>query len=62
MNIVEPLNFDQWKYESDIKSKYNSFHNEYGDSAAPYWSYSEYHYQEYLERFKKDGKYTELFV
>jgi len=60
--IVEPLTFDQWRYESDIESKYNSFHDEYGDLAGLLSDYKEYHYNEYLERVKRDGKYADLFV
>jgi hypothetical protein len=68
VDTVEPLTFSQWKYESDIESKYNNFHDEYGDAAALLSQYTEYHYAEYLERIKRDGKdgknqkYTELFV
>lgn len=62
MNTVEPLTFSQWKYESDIESKYNSFHDEYGDAAASSWDYAEYHYREYLERAKIHGKYATLLV
>jgi hypothetical protein len=62
VDTVEPLTFDQWKDEADIESEYNGFHDEYGDAAALFWDYAEYHYAEYLERVKRDGKYAGLFA
>ena len=50
-----PLPFDEWCYDSNIEEKYRRFHDEYGDAAALLSEYKEYHYNEYLEEFKKNN-------
>jgi hypothetical protein len=57
-HLPVPLTFDEWYYQSDVESHYDSFHSEYGDSAALLSDYEKYHYDNYLERFKIYGKYT----
>jgi hypothetical protein len=56
-----PLSFTAWCYETDIEGKYKNFHDEYGDAAALLSDYKEYHYQNYLERLKKNPA-TALFA
>jgi hypothetical protein len=52
MNMNEPLSFEQWCYDVDIESKYESFHDEYGDVACLLSEYKEKHYEVYLQGFK----------
>jgi hypothetical protein len=48
----KPLSFEQWCYEVDIESKYEAFHDEYGDAACLLSMYKQAHYEEYLEEFR----------
>lgn len=58
----EPLTFSQWCHESDVEREYQRLCDEMGDLATLLSSYKDYHYSEYLVRFKKEGKRCELFV
>lgn len=51
----KPLSFDQWCWEVDIESKYEAFHDEYGDAACLLSEYKEKHYQDYLNNFKAEN-------
>ena len=46
-----PLSFEEWCDTTDIESKYQSFHDEYGDAACLLSEYKQLHYNEYLETF-----------
>ena len=48
----EVKSFEQWCSDVDIESRYEAFHDEYGDAAALLCEYKQYHYEEYLESFK----------
>lgn len=52
-SMLTPLSFDAWCHEYRIEEKYEMFHDEYGDSAAFLSDYKEFHYEEYLEDFKR---------
>ena len=41
-----------------IETRYQTFHDEYGDAAAPYWEYTEYHYNDYLDCHKNRQDYS----
>ena len=58
--IDNPLTFTEWCNQSAVECHYNSFHGEYGNLAGLLSDYKQYHYDEYLERFKIYGKYTTL--
>lgn len=49
----KPLTFEEWKEFSNVESRYEQHHDEYGDSCPFYSQYAEYHYNEYLERWKR---------
>lgn len=51
----QPLSFEQWCYDVDIEAQYQALYDEYGDAAAPLWSYKQYHYLAYLEEFKRNS-------
>lgn len=61
-HMDKPLTFSEWCYESDVENHYERFHGEYGDLAGLLSDYKQYHYNEYLERFKVYGKHTQFFV
>lgn len=47
----QPLSFEEWCHAVDIESKYQSFYNEYGDSACSLSEYKEMHYEFYIHGF-----------
>jgi predicted YcjX-like family ATPase len=53
-----PLSKTEFESYYSLERKYESFHDEYGDSAAFYSDYLEYHYQNYLESYKKGRWYS----
>lgn len=54
-----PLSKEEFISHYSLDLKYELFHDEYGDAAASYSEYLEYHYQDYLESSKK-GKWYSL--
>ncbi len=48
------MTFEEWCYETDIESKYQALHDEYGDAACLLSEYKDYHYQEYVLTFRKE--------
>jgi len=52
--------FSKEEFESyySVESKYQSFHDEYGDAAAFYSDYLDYHYRDYLDHHKKGLWYS----
>jgi hypothetical protein len=54
--IMEPLTFEEWCSDTDIEAKYEAFHDEYGDAAAPLWEYKQVHYEEYLADFEREHR------
>jgi len=53
---VEPLSFKAWCSSSNVESRYEAFHGEYGDAACLLSDYKDAHYQEYLDTFKRDAE------
>lgn len=45
------LTFEEWCEFTDIDSKYQAFHDEYGDAACLLSDYKEFHYGEYVLTF-----------
>jgi hypothetical protein len=56
----KPPPFSKEEFEShySVGRKYQSFHDEYGDAAALYSEYLDYHYRDYLEHNKKGLWYS----
>lgn len=53
-----PLSQSSWVNRYDVSRKYERFHDEYGDSAAFFSDYSDYHYQIYVKTLKKRQYYS----
>ena len=54
-----PLEFEEWIELYDMDNNYNTFYEEYGDSATIRSDYMEYHYKNYLNDFTNKLKYEE---
>ena len=48
------MTFDEWCYESNIETKWQTLHDEYGDAAPLLSEFKEYHYREYVLTFSKE--------
>jgi hypothetical protein len=53
-----PLSIDAWVYEKGIERDYERLHEEYGDAACLYSEYKEYRYQEYLENYQQNARWS----
>jgi hypothetical protein len=53
-----PLSKDNFESNYDIQREYERFHDEYGDAAAMYSDYLEYHYRDYLNHHKNGWYYS----
>jgi hypothetical protein len=48
------LTFDQWCYESDVETEWQTLHDEYGDALPLLSEYKNQKYGEYVLTFSKE--------
>lgn len=53
-----PLSIESFESQYNVNREYERFHDEYGDAAAFYSDYLEYHYNTYLSYHKNGSHFS----